>query len=150
MQKDFFMKIFTYRYQGLARLIGMTAASLFFGLAAQAQNAPGEDPVVLTSRISVQMLPIGGANASAPLNAQNGMPAWMQAKVARFEAKANSDQGSDILTDSNVTRSASSDGLKKTCIQEIGSNTAQGPGKFGLANTQQIVVLKGDLVNICK
>lgn len=150
MQEDSFMKNFIHRYRALARLIGVTAASLFFGTSAWAQNAPGEDPVVLTKRISVQMLPIGGARASDPLNAQTGMPAWMQAKVARFEAKANSDQTSGMLTDSDVTRTASADGLKKTCIQEVGSNTVQTPGKFGLSNTQQIVVLKGDLVNICK
>ena len=144
------MKNFTHRYRAPTSVIGLTAAGLFFGTLAWAQNAPGEDPVVLTKRISVQMLPIGGAQASSPLNSQNGMPAWMQAKVARFEAKANSDQAGDILTDSDVARTASTDGLKKTCIQEVGSNTVQTPGKFGLSNTQQIVVLKGDLVNICK
>ena len=144
------MKNFTYKNRALARLSGLTAAGLFFGTCAWAQNAPGEDPVILTKRISVQMLPIGGARASTSLGSQTGMPAWMQAKVARFEAKANSDQASEMLTDSDVTRSAGSDGFKKTCIQEVGSNTVQTPGKFGLSNTQQIVVLKGDLVNICK
>lgn len=144
------MKNFAHRSWALTSLIGLTAAGLFFGTCAWAQNAPGEDPVILTKRVSVQMLPIGGARASTSLDSQNGMPAWMQAKVARFEAKANSDQTSEMLTDSDVTRTASSDGLKKTCIQEVGSNTVQTPGKFGLSNTQQIVVLKGDLVNICK
>jgi len=134
----------------LPNLMGLTAACLLAALPALAQNIPGEDPLVLTNRISVQMLPIGGARPSAPLNSQTGMPAWMQAKVARFEAKANSDQTAGMLTDSDVVRTASSDGLKKTCIQEVGSNTAQTPGKFGLGNAQQIVVLKGDLVNICK
>lgn len=144
------MNHFSHRHALCASIIGLTTAGLFFAASARAQNAPGEDPVVLTKRISVQMLPIGGTRPSAPLNAQTGMPAWMQAKVARFEAKANSDQGSDILTDSDVTRTASADGLKKTCIQEVGSNTLQAPGKFGLGTPQQIVVLKGDLVNICK
>ncbi len=144
------MNHYPLRHTACACLLSLGFAGLCLPASVRAQNAPGEDPVVLTNRISVQMLPMGGANASAPLNAQNGMPAWMQAKVARFEAKANSEQGGDILTDSNATRSASSDGLKKTCIQEVGSNTAQAPGKFGLVNTQQIVVLKGDLVNICK
>jgi hypothetical protein len=138
------------RHPACACLMSLAAVSLLFAASARAQNAPGEDPVVLTKRISVQMLPIGGARTSVPLNAQNGMPAWMQAKVARFEAKANSDQTEGMLTDSDVTRAANADGLKKTCIQEVGSNTVQAPGKFGLSNTQQIVVLKGDLVNICK
>lgn len=120
------------------------------GVSAHAQNAPGEDPVILTKRVAVQMLPLGAKDASSPLSGQTGMPAWMQAKVARFEAKANSDQTTGMLTDSDATRTASSDGLKKTCIQEVGSNTVQTPGKFGLNNNQQIVVLKGDLVNICR
>lgn len=144
------MNHFSHQHRLCASLVGLTAASLFFAASARAQNAPGEDPVILTKSISVQMLPIGGARPSAPLDGQTGLPAWVQAKVARFEAKANSDQSNDILTDSDVTRTASSDGLKKTCTQEVGSNTAQTPGKFGLSNTQQIVVLKGDLINICK
>lgn len=141
-----------HRHQVLAILASLTTAFLllFFVPSVWAQNVPGEDPVVLTKKIAVQMLPIGGARASAPMNPQTAMPAWMQAKVARFEAKANSEQSDDILTNSDVVRTANTDGLKKTCIQEVGSNTAQAPGKFGLANTQQIVVLKGDLINICK
>ena len=144
------MNNFANRYRALTCLAALTTGSLFFGTSAQAQNAPGEDPVVLTKRVSVQMLPLGGARPSSPMDLQTTMPAWMQAKVARFEAKANSDQTSGMLTDSDVARTASADGLKKTCIQEVGSNTAQTPGNFGLPNTQQIVVLKGDLINICK
>ena len=121
---------------------------------AWAQNAPGEDPVILTKRISVQMLPLGGARASSPLESATNMPAWMKAKVARYEAKANSSQTNDITTDEDAVRSASSDGFKKTCIQEVGSATSSGllaGGRQTLpGNNQQIVVLKGDLVNICK
>ena len=144
------MKNSAHLQSALVGLVTLTAASLFLGASAWAQNAPGEDPVVLTKRVAVQMLPIGGARPSSSFSSQTGMPAWMQAKVARFEAKANSDQNGSILTDSDVVRTASSDGLKKTCVQEVGSNTAQTPGKFGLSNTQQIVVLKGDLINICR
>lgn len=119
---------------------------------AWAQNAPGEDPVVLNKRIALQMLPTAGARASAPMETINDMPAWLKAKVVRYEAKANSDLTTGIATDADVTRTASSDGLKKTCIQEVGSNTitqnaATTGGKGG---APQIVVLKGDLVNICK
>lgn len=144
------MKLLTHRQPATASLLGLAAASLLFSLPAIAQHAPGEDPVVLTQRVTVQMLPVGGARVSAAMNAQTGMPAWLQAKVARFEAKANAELSGSVMTDSDVIRSASSDGLKKTCIQEVGSNTADAPGKFGFGNTQQVVVLKGDLVNICK
>jgi hypothetical protein len=130
------------------------AATLLLGMSARAQNAPGEDPVILTKRVNVQMVPIGGVRASSPLELTTDMPAWLKAKVTRFEAKANSDLTNGILTDSDVTRAASADGLRKTCIQEVGSSsaasTAQPFNRFGPGNNQQIVVLKGDLVNICK
>ena len=119
-----------------------------------AQNAPGEDPLILTKRVSNLMLPTAAARTSSPLESPAAMPAWMKAKVARYEAKANSAQHDGILTDADVTRSATSDGFKKTCVQEVGSTTApsnaMGGGKIGFTNNQQIVVLKGDLVNICK
>jgi hypothetical protein len=117
-----------------------------------AQNAPGEDPVVLTKRVAPPTLPVAGARASIPLESQTASPAWMKAKIARYEAQATN-QADGILTDKDVTRSATSDGFKKTCLQEIGSTTtssATGAAKPGVGNNQQIVVLKGDLVNICK
>lgn len=124
------------------------AISLSAGVV-KAQNAPGEDPVVLNKQVAVQMLPLGSSR-SAPMDTVNGMPAWLKAKVVRYEAKANSDFTAGISTDADVTRSASSDGLKKTCVQEVGSVTtttnSAGPGR----NAPQVVVLKGDLVNICR
>lgn len=130
------------------------AASLLAGGAALAQNAPGEDPVILSKRVAVQMIPIGGARGSTPMDNVSDMPAWLKAKVARFEAKANSDQTGDLITENDIARSASSDGVKKTCIQEVGSNSAatsaQNGMRYGPGNAQQIVVLRGDLVNICK
>jgi hypothetical protein len=133
----------------------LTAAMVAaLGTAAWSQNAPGEDPVILTKRISVQMLPLAGARPSSPLESATSMPAWMKAKVARYEAKANSDQNGGISTDEDAVRSASSDGFRKTCIQEVGSATSIGLPAGGRqtlpGNNQQIVVLKGDLVNICK
>jgi hypothetical protein len=133
-----------------AFLIAALASST---VTAWSQNAPGEDPVILNKRVTVQMLPIGGGKPSSPM--QNGvdMPAWLKAKVARYEAKSNSEQTAGLLTDADVTRSASSDGFKKTCVQEVGSNTTAptpGGGSRVSPNNQQIVVLRGDLVNICK
>ena len=116
-----------------------------------AQNAPGEDPVILTNRIGLQMQLDGGVARSRPLD--NGeMPASMRAKVARFEAKANSGVAPGISTDADVTRETTSDGFQKTCIQEVGSTTtaAGTGGRVVGGNNQQVVVLKGDLVNICK
>jgi hypothetical protein len=44
--------------------------------------------------------------------------------------------------------------MQKTCVQEVGSNTvASGTAntaRYGTAAAPQVVVLRGDLVNICK
>ena len=116
-----------------------------------AENAPGEDPVILTKRIGQQMMLDGGAAKSKPLD-NSEMPASMRAKVARYEAKANSGSALGISTDADVTRETTSDGFQKTCIQEVGSTTTTGGagGRVIGSNNQQVVVLKGDLVNICK
>ena len=140
------MKVFA-----LARLVSPLIV-LTITTSAYAQNAPGEDPVVLSKRIGVQMLPLGNARESTPMNLATELPASVKAKIARYEAKFNSDQITGISTDADVTQSATSDGLKKTCIQEVGSNTlpaTPGGAKIGPGN-QQIVVLRGDLVNICR
>ena len=127
-------------------------ASLGLSVSGWAQNVPGEDPVILTNRVGVQMLPIANGRLSTPINNKNAMPAWLNAKVVRYEAKSNSELTTGLVTDSDVVRSASSDGFKKTCIQEVGSTTTTqaNSAKLPVVNNQQIVVLKGDLVNICK
>jgi hypothetical protein len=44
--------------------------------------------------------------------------------------------------------------MQKTCVQEVGSNTlsgsAAGASRYGPNPAAQVVVLRGDLVNICK
>ena len=127
-------------------------ASLGLSASGWAQNVPGEDPVILSNRIGVQMLPFANARLSTPMNNKNSMPAWLDAKVVRYEAQSNSGITTGLITDSDVARSASSDGFKKTCIQEVGSTTTTqtNSAKSTVGNNQQIVVLRGDLVNICK
>jgi hypothetical protein len=127
-------------------------ASCLMASTAWADNAPGEDPVILSKKITVQMSPMANKNPSSPMDGANDMPAWLKAKVARFEAKSNANQTAGMLTDTDVTRTATSDGFKKTCIQEVGSSTADTSTAGSRSGTggQQIVVLRGDLVNICK
>ena len=54
----------------------------------------------------------------------------------------------------DVVTTANAQGMQKTCVQEVGSNTvsgaATGTGKYGPNQAPQVVVLRGDLVNICK
>ncbi len=121
-----------------------------WGGPASAQNVPGEDPVRLDKRINIQMLPIGSAPRSSYINYSTDMPAWQKAKISRYEAKAFSGNTAGILTEKDVVNTATSDGFKTTCTQSIGSaaapTTTAGPGSQPV---QQIVVLRGDVVNIC-
>ena len=86
-----------------------------------AQYGPGEDPVVLIQKINIQM--------------------------SRYEAKSFSGDPGDILTNKDVVSTKSSNGLKTTCTQSIGST---GPQTTAAGSPrEQVVVLRGDLVNIC-
>jgi hypothetical protein len=118
-----------------------------------AQLAPGEDPVYLNQKVVVNMLPINNTMRSTPLQNSTGIPAWMDARIAKFQAKAYSLDTTGIYTDSDVKTTTITDGFRKTCIQDVGSTIAAASnsgGKFGAMPQDQIVVLKGDLVNICR
>ncbi len=117
-----------------------------------AQSAPGEDPISLQNRVSIQMLPLGGAPKSTSINFSTDIPEWQKARISRYEAKAFSGNKGDILTEKDVVNTATSDGFKTTCTQSIGSTAAPTAGittGAGVKPTQQVVVLRGDLVNIC-
>jgi hypothetical protein len=124
---------------GLAAMCGCTVVS--------AQSVPGEDPIQLQNKISIQMLPLAGPPRSGSLNFATDMPDWQKAKISRYEAKAFSANTDGILTEKDVVNTASSDGFKTTCTQSIGSTS--GNTGSGVKPTQQVVVLRGDLVNIC-
>jgi hypothetical protein len=129
----------------VAVILGLTVVCS--GTAASAQSAPGEDPIQLHNKVSIQMLPMGGPPKSGSLNFATDMPNWQKAKISRYEAKAFSANTEGILTEKDVINTASSDGFKTTCTQSIGSTSGNtGPG---VKPTQQVVVLRGDLVNIC-
>lgn len=129
--------------------VGIVALQI--GAAALAQNVPGEDPIRLTSRVIIQGVPFGAAPRSGNMNPLAEIPPWQRAKIARYEAKAFSGNKGNILTEKDVVNTANSDGFKTTCTQTIGS-VVNSPGittGAGFMPSQQIVVLRGDLVNIC-
>lgn len=124
-----------------------------------AQRAPGEDPLRLTDPVSHLSLPGAAAAKSTSLDGNTEMPAWLKAKVARFEAKAYSaglDDGT-LLTDNDVNTTSTTQGVRRTCRQDVGSSQPNGIGRNPTSGggprtnaNQQIVVLRGDLVNICR
>ena len=64
-------------------------------------QAPGEDPVVLTKKLTVNMQPTGGAAAPGQLDNNGAMPSWLRARIARYEAKAFAGDSSGIISDSD-------------------------------------------------
>ncbi|MEG0921102.1 MAG: hypothetical protein RSD57_15785 [Comamonas sp.] len=113
--------------------------------------APGEDPIVLTKPVEHLQLPMNNGPTAAA-SATGGMPTNVKAKIARLEAKAFSDMTDGIYTDADIKATTTAGTQKKSCIQDVGSNTStasSGFQRFGPGSKQQIVVLRGDLVNIC-
>ncbi|MEY4911460.1 MAG: hypothetical protein RL761_1123 [Pseudomonadota bacterium] len=118
-----------------------------------AQSAPGEDPINLTKVAKLDARPTAPQQLSGSLDPLFGMQGWLKARVTRYEARAYSDNASDtIVTENDAVTTASAQGLKKVCVQEVGSTSSSATsfGKYGPKGAAQIVVLKGDLVNICK
>lgn len=133
-------------------IFAIQAVVMSFTASTHAQLAPGEDPVVLRQRVTYNMLPLNNAMRSTVMSNSQEIPGWVQAKLARFQAKAFSADTTGIVTDESVVTSTSNQGLKKICTQEVGSSSSTtGPtsGRYGPQNDPQVVVLRGDLVNIC-
>lgn len=127
------------------------AASIYFPIGVFAQNAPGEDPITLSKQTKFDARPTASSQQSTGLDPLFGLPGWLNARVTRYTARAYSDQAGDVLTENDAVTTASAQGLKKVCVQEVGSSSSEsGFGKYGPKGAAQIVVLKGDLVNICK
>jgi hypothetical protein len=139
----------------------LPACVLAFGFCGSslAQRIPGEDPLTMNGPVSFMSLPSGGNPRSTGLDTHTDMPAWLKAKVARFEAKAYSaglDDGT-LLSDNDVNTTNTTQGVRRTCRQDVGSVQASGIGRAPTSGnnartnaSQQIVVLRGDLVNICR
>ena len=128
-------------------------AGLLVSMGVVAQNAPGTDPVRLETKVTIQGLPNGPAPRSGNIGQPAEIPPWQRAKIARYEAKAFSGNRGNILTEKDVINTNTTDGFKTTCTQSIGSNTTPSGSAIttgaGFKPGDQIVVLRGDLVNIC-
>lgn len=116
-----------------------------------AMAAPGEDTIQLQNPVEHLQLPMGSATKPQGLGSDSdGVPIHLRAKIVRYEAQTFNDQTDGIYTDGDVNRIVGAQANRKTCIQDVGSNTnATGATRTG-AGQQQIVVLRGDLVNICR
>ena len=131
--------------------MGVALVGLQMSMGAAAQNVPGTDPVRIENKVIIQGLPNGPAPRSGNIGPPAEIPPWQRAKITLYEAKAFSGNRGNILTEKDVVNTNTTDGFKTTCTQSIGSNTS--PAGIttggGFKPKEQIVVLRGDLVNIC-
>lgn len=110
--------------------------------------APGEDTIQLQNPVEHLQLPLGSGNKSTGLEKEgDGIPTSLKAKIVRYEAKTFSEDKAGIYSDGDVNRIVETQANRKTCIQDVGSNVN---ASAGVGSKDQIVVLRGDLVNICR
>lgn len=148
-----------------SRLMPIALALVAFptlgGLPATAwsQQPPGSDPIVLGgAKVGYLALPTAPATTSEALNLGVGIPSSLQAKIARYEAKAFAQlEGGDgsVYTNKDVVSRQTGNALQRTCTTDVASNTITptvGPsGRYGPGTGgDQIAVLRGDVVTICK
>lgn len=118
------------------------------------QAAPGEDPIALSDPVQYLAMPTPKPPTSGKLDGLAGTPGWAQARISRYQAKAFSATADDgtIYTDSDVVTTVTRNGLKTTCTQEVGSVSGEAAlgSQYGPNKREQVVVLRGDLVNVCK
>ncbi|MDO5623565.1 MAG: hypothetical protein Q4G71_02635 [Pseudomonadota bacterium] len=139
----------------------LACATLAASVAAAAQNAPGSDPIMIGGGVSYLQLPGAPMQASGQIDSHTELPAWLQAKVTRYEIKAfNELDGGNgtVYTQRDVVSRQTGNALQRNCVTDVASNTytggaaAAGPaGRYGPGTTpDQMVVLRGDLVTICR
>lgn len=132
-------------YLSLSRCSGIFLLALAPFLA---HTAPGEDPVTISGRVSYLQIPTPPMARSGNVEFRKDMPDNMAAKISRYTAKAFSPNVGDIKTEKDVVQAVRTNGTQTTCYQSIGSVSGPSPS----ANTgskEQIVVLRGDVINIC-
>lgn len=140
-------------HRAQTRIAALTLCALGYTL--QAHAAPGEDTIQLKGPVKYAVAPGAQQPTSGGMDGSTDIPAWMRARMTRYIAKAYSTSATDgsIYTDSDVVTSVQSEGLRKTCVQEVGTNTTPADGslgnRYGPTQREQVVVLRGDLVNVC-
>jgi hypothetical protein len=114
-----------------------------------AAQAPGQDTIVIKQ--APQQSSGGGApeRKGTGLDERTEMSPGLKAKIARYTAVANNKADAQISLLS-LDQRVESAGFSKTCVQDVGSTPAPSTGRYGPRNQDQIVVMRGDLVNICR
>lgn len=135
----------------LTWLVNSAVGLLVCHNAAHAQ-APGQDTIVLKTAPAVSTGSGSPERTGKGLDAKQDMSISLKAKIARYTALSMSkgEEGKAIQT---AEQRAESSGFNKTCVQDIASNPASGglgSGRYGPRAQDQVVVLRGDFINVCR
>lgn len=128
--------------------MGKIAIVMLTGAVTCTLAAPGEDPVQINGKVSYLQMPTAPRSVSSSIVYKTGMPDDAKAKVAHYVAKSFSADTTGILTEKDVVSSVQTNSLGGvSCVQTVqpsapGAGATKGQG-------QQVVVIRGDLVNIC-
>ncbi|EWS64830.1 hypothetical protein Y695_01925 [Hydrogenophaga sp. T4] len=134
-------------------LLAITMTNLLY--AQIAHSAPGEDTIQLNGPVKYVAMPGAPRQQSAGMDGPTDIPAWMRARINRYVAKAFSatarwihlhrqrcgDDGPDRRLAKNL-RSGSRI-QHRSRWRQLGS-------RYGPQAQDQVVVLRGDLVNVCR
>ena len=127
--------------------MGKLAVVILAGATVCAMAAPGEDPVQISGRVSYLQMPTAPRSLSGNIVYKTGMPDEAKAKIAHYVAKSFSADTTGILTGKDVVSSVQTNSLGGvTCVQTVQSSA---PGGGATMGQDQVVVIRGDLVNIC-
>lgn len=127
--------------------IGTLIVAMLASATTCALAAPGEDPVQINGRVSYLQMPTAPRSLSSSIVYKTGMPDDAKAKIAHYVAKSFSANTEGIKTEKDVVSSVQTNSLGGvTCVQTVQSGA---PAAGTIMGQDQVVVIRGDLVNIC-
>ena len=131
-----------------ASAMGKLIVVMLVGATTCALAAPGEDPVHINGKVSYLQMPTAPRSLSSGIVYKTGMPDDAKAKIAHYVAKAYSANQGNVKTNEDVVSSVQTNSMGgTTCVQSVQPTPA---GAGGLMGQDQVVVIRGDLVNICR
>lgn len=113
-----------------------------------AMAAPGEDPVQILGKVNYLQIPTAPRSVSGSIVYRNGMPDYAKAKIAHYVAKSFSADTTGISTEKDVVSSVQTNSMGGvTCVQTVQPTVSGASATMG---ADQVVVIRGDLVNVCR
>lgn len=130
-----------------ASAMGKLIVVMLAGASTCALAAPGEDPVHINGKVSYLQMPTAPRSLSSGIVYKTGMPDDAKAKIAHYVAKSFSANTDGIKTEKDVVSSVQTNSMGGvTCVQTVQPSA---PGAGTTMGQDQVVVIRGDLVNIC-